>query len=243
MKRVSLFIPCTVDLLLPEVGVASYQILKGLGLAVDYHREQTCCGQIFFNAGYWGRAARLAKHFLKVFGEDEFIVSPSGSCVSMVRHHYPRLLEGEAAWLRLAQEVSLRIFELSQFLVDVLKITDLGASYAGKVAYHESCHILRALAVSEQPKRLIRSTAGAELVPLAGATDCCGFGGEFALDFPDISEAMIQTKADKFIASQADLLVLSEPGCLLNIGGYLKRNHPGRKAIHLACLLARPGEV
>ncbi|MDZ4184449.1 MAG: (Fe-S)-binding protein [Desulfuromonadales bacterium] len=237
MRDISLFIPCTVDLFLPEIGEATYQILRRLGLVPRYHREQTCCGQPAITAGYRKHAKKIAKHFLAVFEEDEYIVSPAGSCVATVKHHYPEILHDEPDWRRRAEELAPRVYELSQFLVDVLQATDLGTSFAGRVAYHESCHILRGLGLSEQPKALIRAVTGVELIPMEGATDCCGFGGEFALDYPDISEAMVETKVDNFLASGADLLILSEPGCLLNIGGYLSRNHPGKRAMHLANFL------
>lgn len=166
------------------------------------------------------------------------MVSPSGSCVHTVKHRYPALLAGEPEWRRRAEELSARIYELSQFLVDILKIEDVGASFAGKVAYHESCHVRRGLGISEPPKKLLRRVKGAELVPLPAADSCCGFGGDFALRFPDLSEAMVRDKVESFLASGADLLLLSEPGCLLNIHGYLRRNHPEKKAAHLASFLA-----
>lgn len=236
--NVSLFIPCTVDLMMPEIGVAVYRLLSHLDTSPLYHNDQTCCGQPLYNAGYRDQAKRAAKHFIKVFGGDEYIVSPSGSCVSMVTHHYPELLSDEPSWRERALELSKRVFELSQFVVDVLGITDMGASFDGKVTYHESCHIFRALGVSEQPRKLIASVRGAELVELSNATACCGFGGEFSVGFPEISGAMVKDKATNFINTGADVLLLNEPGCLLNIGGYLHRNHPKKRAAHLATFLA-----
>jgi L-lactate dehydrogenase complex protein LldE len=241
MKEVSLFIPCTVDLFLPRIGEAAVSLLRRAGVNPVYHEDQTCCGQPAMNAGYQVEARKVAKHFISVFEKDEVVVSPSGSCVCMVKYHYPELLAEEPRWLRRAEQLSSRIYELSQFLVDVLKAEDLGASFNGKVAYHESCHILRGLGVSAQPKKLIQAVKGAELIPMNAADSCCGFGGEFANNYPEISASMLQDKAEDFLSSGADLLLLCEPGCLLNIGGYLHRNHPGKKVMHLASFLAYNG--
>jgi len=241
MKNVSLFIPCTVNLFLPHIGEATVTLLRRLGINPVYHEEQTCCGQPAINAGYQKEAQKAAKHFIKVFGDDEQVVSPSGSCVCTVKYHYPELFENEPEWRRRAEELAPRMFELSQYLVDVLNVEDVGASFAGKVTYHESCHILRGLGVSEQPKKLIKAVQGTQLVPLNAAESCCGFGGEFANNFPDISESMVKDKVENYLSSGADLLLLCEPGCLLNIGGFLSRNHPGKKAMHLANFLAPNG--
>lgn len=235
--KVSLFIPCTVDLMMPEIGVAVYKLLSRLGIEPVYHANQTCCGQPLFNAGYREQAKRAAKHFIEVFGEDDMIVSPSGSCVSMVKHHYPELLSEETSWHNRACELSFRMVEFSQFVVDILRVTGLGASFSGKVTYHESCHIFRALGISCQPRKLIAAVKGIQLVEMQNATACCGFGGEFSVGFPEISEAIVKDKTENFINTGADLLVLNEPGCLLNINGYLHRNHPQKRAIHLASFL------
>ena len=242
MKNVSLFIPCTVDLFLPHIGEATVTLLRRLGIHPLYHEEQTCCGQPALNSGYQHEARKAARHFIKVFGEDEIIVSPSGSCVCMVKYHYPELFEKEPEWRRRAEELAPRLFELSQYIVDVLKVEDVGASFAGKVAYHESCHILRGLGVSAQPKKLLSAVKGTQLVPLNAADSCCGFGGEFANHFPDISEAMVRDKVENYLMSGADLLLLGEPGCLLNIGGFLSRHHPGKKAMHVVSFLADNGK-
>jgi L-lactate dehydrogenase complex protein LldE len=243
MESVSLFIPCTVDLFLPHVGEATVSLLRRVGVNPIYHREQTCCGQPAINAGYREQAKKAAKHFIQVFEHDEKVISPSGSCVGMVKFHYPELLADELQWRRRAEELSLRIYELSQYLVDILRVEDVGASFEGKVAYHESCHIYRGLGVSDQPKKLIRAVKGTQLVPLDAADTCCGFGGEFAIHYPDISESMLKDKVENYLASGADILLLCEPGCLLNIGGFLSRNFPGKKAMHLATFLAQSQEM
>lgn len=241
MNKVSLFIPCTVDLFLPEIGEATVRLLRRLGVDPLYHEAQTCCGQPAMNAGYREQAKRAAKHFIDLFGGDDVIVSPSGSCVCMVKHHYPQLLSDDPVWLRRAEELSGRIFELSQYIVDILGVEEVGASFEGTVTYHESCHILRGLGVSDQPKRLIQRAEGVEFIPLPLADMCCGFGGEFAETYDYISGEMVKEKAESYLESGADLLVLCEPGCLLNIGGYLSRNHPEKKALHIATFLAGTG--
>jgi len=241
-KDVSLFIPCAVDLFLPHIGEATVTLLRRAGVNPIYHREQTCCGQPALNSGYRKEAKKAAKHFIKLFENDEVIVSPSGSCVCMVKHNYPELLGDEPEWFRRAAELSSRIYELSQYLVDVLHITDTGAVFHGKVAYHESCHILRGLGVSSQPKKLISAVKGATVVSMNQDDFCCGFGGVFANSYPEISGAMVQDKVQNYLESGADLLILCEPGCLLNIGGYLSRHHPGIEVMHLASFLVREGK-
>ena len=242
MKEVSLFIPCTVDLFLPHIGDATASLLRQAGAKPIYHQGQTCCGQPAMNSGYLKEAKKAAKHFIDLFGDDEVVVSPSGSCTCMVKHHYPEILSDEPQWFRRATELAPRVYELSQYLVDVLKVEDLGATFNGKVAYHESCHILRGLGISEQPKKLISSVKGAQLVPMNQADFCCGFGGEFAIHYPDISEAMAQDKVKNFVETGADILLLCEPGCLLNLSGYLSRNLPEKKVMHLADFLASNGK-
>jgi L-lactate dehydrogenase complex protein LldE len=238
MSSISLFIPCLVDLFLPEVGEASFLLLRHLGLSPVYNEEQTCCGQPAITGGYRKQAKEAAKHFIRVFGEDEAVVCPSGSCVHTVKYRYPELLEDEAEWLRRAEELAARVYELTQYVVDIARIEDVGAVFDGKVAYHESCQLSRGLGVSEQPKKLLRAVKGAELVPLNRAEVCCGFGGEFSNDYPEISEAMVSEKTQNYIASGADVLVAGDPGCLLNIGGYLSRHHPEKKVMHIASFLA-----
>ena len=239
MKDVSMFIPCTVDLFLPDIGEATVSLLRRAGANPIYHHGQTCCGQPAVNAGYRQEAKKAAKHFIELFGEDEAVVSPSGSCVCMVKHHYPELLRDEPDWFRRAAELASRVYELSQYLVDVLQADDLGAVFQGSVAFHESCHILRGLGVSAQPRRLIAAVKGVKMVPMNQDDFCCGFGGEFANHYADISEAMVQDKVRNYLESGADLLIVCEPGCLLNIGGYLSRHHPEKKAMHLASFLAQ----
>lgn len=234
MKHVSLFIPCSVNHILPEIGEATYQLLKKLKTVPVYHKEQTCCGQMPFNKGLRDDARSYARHFIEVFENDEYIVSPSGSCNCMVKLNYPELFSNEPEWRKRAESLSEKVYEFSEFIVDVLGIVDTGACFAGKVAYHESCHVNRGLGVSTQPKELIQASKGTELVHLNNADQCCGFGGEFSMDYSDISAAIAGNKVRNFIESGAELLVLNEPGCLLNINGFLSRNHPEKRAVHIA---------
>lgn len=238
MPRVSLFIPCIVDLVLPGIGESTAAIVRHLGLTPSYHQQQTCCGLMAFNGGFRDEARRLARHFIEVFEADEAIVSPSGSCVNMVKNRYPELFPDEPAWQRRALALAPRVFELSQFIVDHLGVTDLRAARQAAVAFHESCSTLNGLGVSAQPKALLGAVRGTTLVAFKGADVCCGFGGTFSNSFPEISTALVSQKVGFFLESGADLLVMCDPGCLLNIQGYLHRHHPGKQAMHLADYLA-----
>ncbi len=238
MPRISLFIPCIVDLVLPGIGESTAALVRHVGHTPIYHQEQTCCGLMAFNSGFRDEARTLARHFIQVFEDDATIVSPSGSCVNMVKNRYPELFADEPDWQRRALALAPRVFELSQFLVDHVGVTDLGARRHATVAYHESCSTLNGLGVSAQPKALLGAVQGTTLVPLKGADVCCGFGGTFSNAFPEISTALVAQKAGYFLESGAELLVMCDPGCLLNIQGYLHRHHPGKTAMHLADYLA-----
>ena len=236
--RITLFVQCLVDSLCPEVGEAMVALFNRLGLSVRVPVDQTCCGQPAFNAGYRQAARAAAKRFIEIFEAAEVIVCPSGSCVSMVKHHYPELFASDEKWFDRAVRVGQRTFELSQYLVDVLGIDDVGARYDGKVTYHESCHLLRGLGVSEQPRRLIRNIRQAELIEMKDADKCCGFGGTFAVKYPEISVAMVDEKICHILASGADIVTGCDISCLMNIQGRLSRIGSPVKTIHLAQLLA-----
>jgi L-lactate dehydrogenase complex protein LldE len=237
MKNVSLFIPCIVDLFLPDIGEAVVTLLRKIGISPVYHEAQTCCGQPAFHGGRTAEAVKLAKRFIEIFENDDTIVCPSGSCVVMVKKHYPELLANDPGWSKRAEDVAGRLFELSEFIVDKMGVTDVGAEFNGNVTYHESCQLTRELGIVEQPKALIEAVNGTEFIPLPNAAICCGFGGQFSVNYAEISEALVKEKASHYITSGADLLVVSEPGCLLNISGYLSRNHPDHKAVHIASFL------
>ncbi|HUT53490.1 MAG TPA: (Fe-S)-binding protein [bacterium] len=236
--RASLFIPCMVDTLVPEVGEATARVLMRAGVALDYPTEQTCCGQPAFNAGYWEDARRVARRFLKAFADSEAIVSPSGSCVSMVKNHYEELFAESPSELRQAREIGGRTFELTEFLVRRLGITDVGARFTGKLTYHESCHLSRELGIKDEPRALLRAVKGAELIEMQEADRCCGFGGTFSVKFPEISAAMARRKAENIKASGADAVIICDPGCLIQIRGYFHRHGIKVRVLHLAELLA-----
>ena len=235
--RLTLFIPCFVDQLTPQVAVDMVTVLRRAGYEVDFPEDQTCCGQPAFNAGFWDEARPLAERFVRVFGRAEIIVCPSGSCTTMVRCFYPELLA--ASPLREeAIAVGKRLFEFSEFLVDVAGVTDLGASFPHKVTYHDSCHLLRELHIQRQPRELLRRVQGLEFVDLNYGQECCGFGGMFSVKFPEISGAMGEVKANNIEASGAEFVTACDPSCLLHIDGVLRRRQSRVKAIHLASILA-----
>ena len=178
-RPVTLFVQCLVDSLYPEVKDAVEKLFGRLAMDVVSPADQTCCGQPAFNAGYRKEAKKAAARFIDIFGEAETIVCPSGSCVNMVRHHYPLLFENDPKYLSRAVSLGKRIFELTEFLVDVLRVEDLGAAFSGRVTYHDSCHLLRGLSVRSQPRRLIQNVKGATLVEMKDSDRCCGFGGSF----------------------------------------------------------------
>ena len=238
MKNVSLFIPCLVDQFLPEIGVAVVEVFRRLGVDFTYDQRQTCCGQPLVNAGDVRGARRIAKRFISIFEESEYIVAPSGSCIHTVKEHYLRLLADEPDWYQRAQDVSLKAYEFSQFLVSVMGVEDVGSSYGGKACLHESCSILRQMGISEEPKILLEHVKGLELNPLKDADACCGFGGEFSVHYPYIAEEIVKDKIENFRESGAEIMVLGEPGCLLNIRGYMSRNGVEGQVKHIAEILA-----
>ncbi|MFW6011731.1 MAG: (Fe-S)-binding protein [Desulfosalsimonas sp.] len=238
MKDVSLFIPCIVDQWLPEIGDATVKLLRHIGCRPYFRREQTCCGQVLYNSGRAGAAKRLAKRFLRIFGNDETIVCPSASCVHMVRRNYPVLLKDEPELHKKAVEVSGRVWELCEFLVNHMKVTDLGAGFSGKVTFHESCSHLYGLGLGGLPDKLLSEVKGLETVAMEGSDICCGFGGRFSVQYPEISSAIAADRTAGFINSGADVLILCEPGCFLNLSGYVSRHYPGKRVAHMAGFLA-----
>jgi len=237
-KTVTLFIQCLVDGIYPEVGEAMVHIFRKLGISMTCPTQQTCCGQPAFNSGYRREARIAAKRFIEIFETADTIVCPSGSCVTMVRHHYAELFKDDASWGQRARQVADKTYELTEYLVDILGVDDLGAHYNGKVTYHDSCHLLRSLRVQEQPRRLLRKVAGAEFVELYDSDKCCGFGGSFAVKYADISAAMVEDKVNNIIASGADTVIGCDMGCLMNIQGMLSRRGSDIKIMHIAQILA-----
>ena len=238
IKNITLFVQCLVDGLYPEVGVAMMDVFGRLGISVDCPADQTCCGQPAFNAGHRKAAGVAAKRFIEIFENADWIVCPSGSCVHMVKNHYPELFRDNPAWHQRAREVGEKTFELSQFLVDILGVVDMGAAYHGKITYHDSCHLLRGLGVEAQPRKLIQHLKGAEFVEMKDSDRCCGFGGTFSVKYPDISTAMVDEKIRNIIESGADTVTGCDISCLMNIQGRLSRMGSSIKTFHIAQLLA-----
>jgi len=236
--RVTLFIPCLIDQFHPQVGKNVVRILKKLGVEVDYTDEHTCCGQPFFNAGYWKKAIPLAKKTIKAFRNANIVIAPSGSCVAMMRKHYMELFSDSPVWLDQAQELSEKTYEFSEFLIHVIQVDDLGTCYKGKVTYHDSCQVLRGLGISSEPRQLIRKVRNLEFVEMERPDLCCGFGGFFSFKFPHIAEAMVEEKVKNIRATGVEAVVGYEISCLMNIGGYLKHRGIPVRALHLADLLA-----
>lgn len=244
-RRVALFVTCMVDMIYPEVGISTAELLERLGLEVVFPYEQTCCGQPAFNAGYRDETRVLARRFLDVFepliqqGVVEAIVAPSGSCASMTSHLYPVLFEDPAfaADRARAEALAAVTYELTEFLVDVLGVTRTGSRFEGKLTYHACCHTLRELGVDRQPRALLANVEGAELVELTGAEECCGFGGLFAIKNAGISTAMGQRKCLNLAQSAADVVALCDVSCMTHINGLLSRQGQHCRAVHIAEIL------
>jgi L-lactate dehydrogenase complex protein LldE len=231
-------ITCLGDCIRPEAGKAVVRILRRLGHEIDFPAAQTCCGQPMFNSGYRELAREQAKHTIGVFEGDWPVVVPSGSCAAMVKVEYPHLLEDDASWHARAVALAERTFEFSDFLVNRLQVTQVGAKYAGKVAFHFACH-LRMLAHTNEVETLIRNVEGATYVPVARQDQCCGFGGSFAVRYPQISGRLVDDKMQCILASGADCVVSTDAGCLMNIGGRMHREGKATEVLHIAELLEK----
>jgi L-lactate dehydrogenase complex protein LldE len=231
-------VTCLGDALFPDVGVATVRLLRRLGVDVDFPAAQTCCGQPHFNSGYHDHARDLARHTLRAFDNGRTVVTPSGSCAAMIKLEYPGLFPDDPAGRRRAEDLAGRMRELSDFLVNVLGVEDVGACFEGRVTYHMACH-LRGLGLTTEPERLLRRVKGLEYVPLERADECCGFGGSFSVRFPGISGAMVQDKAAFIERTGADAVVATDAGCLMNIAGCLRRRGSKVQALHLAELLEK----
>lgn len=237
--RVSLFITCLIDQLWPSVGAGAVEVLRRAGCEVVFDGRQTCCGQPAFNTGYRNDARRLARRFIEIFEEGgaDYVVSPSGSCTAMA-HHFHELFADDERWRRRAEALAARTHEFGAFLVNVLKVEDVGASFNGRVTWHDACHGLRDLGVREEPRKLIRGVRGAEFVELPNADACCGFGGTFSVKYPEISVAILDHKIDAIEKAGVRAVVSGDASCLMQIGGRLTRNNSSVRTMHLAELLA-----
>jgi L-lactate dehydrogenase complex protein LldE len=236
--KVSLFVTCLVDQLWTSIGVSSVEVLRRVGCEVEFDRRQTCCAQPAFNTGYLKEAREVAQRFIRIYEESDAdaIVSPSGSCTAMVRH-YPQLFADDPEWLPRAQSIASRTHELSSFLIRVLKVEDVGASWNGKLTWHDACHGLRDLNLKHEPRTLIRNVRGAEFVELENADACCGFGGTFSVKYPEISVAILDQKIDAIERAGVQTVVSGDASCLMQIGGRLSRKGSSVRVMHLAELL------
>ena len=237
--RVAFFVTCLVDQFRPQVGECVVKILERLGVEVTFNPAQTCCGQPAFNTGYRREARAVAARMLDVFEGAEYVVAPSGSCSSMVRVFTPELFADDPRRLRQAEQLRARFFEFSEFLVKVLKVENVGASFPHRVAYHDSCHLLRELGVAAEPRALLRAVRGIDLVELQDHRLCCGFGGTFAVKFPEVSVAMGEDKLRAMAATGAEYFVANDAGCLLHLDGLIHRQGLSLKTMHLAELLEK----
>lgn len=231
-------ITCLGDLFFPDAGVAMVTVLRRLGVALDFPEAQTCCGMPLFNSGYRAEAAEVAARTIDVFAGSEHVVVPSGSCAWMVKAEYPGLFPGDPARRAAAERLAARTWELSQFLVERLGVTDVRSPYRGRVTYHDSCHLLRGLGESASPRTLLRAVPGVEFVELPGADECCGFGGSFSVRLPEVSAAILDKKLASVEQTGADCVVACDAGCLLQMGGGLSRRGARARAVHLAEVLA-----
>jgi L-lactate dehydrogenase complex protein LldE len=238
MPTIQFFVTCLVDTFYPQTGEAIVSILHRLGVTVDFPQGQTCCGQPQFNAGLRGDARQMAEYMIETFeslpGE---VVTPSGSCAHMIKHNYPELFTGEPGWLNRAQALANRTFEFTEYLVDVMGVSDVGAHWDGVLTYHPSCHLSRGLGIDRQPRELLANVHGAQIVELPEAEDCCGFGGVFSVAHPELSAEFLKRKIGNLEKTEAPTLVVADTGCIMHIAGGLHRQKKPQKVVHIAEVL------
>ncbi|SER10714.1 L-lactate dehydrogenase complex protein LldE [Gracilibacillus ureilyticus] len=239
--RVSFFITCLGDIFYANAGKSAVELLERLGCEVDFPPTQTCCGQPAYNSGYHKETLEVAKHMVEVFEHADYVVGISGSCVYMI-HEYVHLFEDGSNWQKRAKALKRKTYELTQFIVDVLGIEDVGASYHGTATYHTSCHMTRLLGVKEAPFRLLENVKGLRLIDLPNRNDCCGFGGTFSVKMASISEQMVDEKVQHIEETEADLLLGADGSCLMNIGGRITRQGKPIEVKHIAEILNSRGE-
>ncbi|GMB10187.1 L-lactate dehydrogenase complex protein LldE [Thermolongibacillus altinsuensis] len=234
--KVTLFVTCLVDLFHTNVGKATVELLERLGCEIEFPEAQTCCGQPAYNSGYVKEAKEAMKHMIRTFEHAEYIVTPSGSCATMFKE-YPHIFKGDAEWEARAKKVADKTYELTQFIVDVLKVEDVGAKLEGRATYHTSCHMTRLLGVKDAPMKLLKNVKGLEFVPLPNAQNCCGFGGTFSVKMGPISEQIVDEKIHHIEEIDVDYLIGADCGCLMNIGGRMERKGKPIKVMHIAEVL------
>ncbi|NOZ45942.1 MAG: (Fe-S)-binding protein [Chlorobi bacterium] len=235
--EVDIFIPCFIDQIYPETGFNLVKVLEKLGVHVNYNTEQTCCGQPSFNSGYWDETKEIAEKFLSNFLNDRPIVSPSASCTGFVKKYYDELFKDTILYHNY-KKVSKNLYEVTDFIVNVLKKEDIGASWEGIVTYHDSCASLREYKLNDEPRRLLRKVKGLKLVEMDETDTCCGFGGTFAVKHEPISTAMAEQKVNNALKTGADYIVSTDTSCLMHIEGYIKKHNIKLKTKHIVDILA-----
>jgi L-lactate dehydrogenase complex protein LldE len=239
--KVDIFIPCFVDQLFPQTAFNMDKVLEKVGCEVNYNPEQTCCGQPAFNAGHWDIAKEIGEKFINEFKGDRYIVSPSASCVGMVKNYYPELFNNSSVHNQ-CNTVRKNMFELSDFLVNVLKVSDIGATLNGLATYHDSCAGLRECGIKKEPRQLLEKVRGLELKEMEGTETCCGFGGLFAVKFEAISVSLAEQKVEYAMKTGAKYLISTDLSCLMHMDGYIKKNNLPLEVKHLADVLAEGWE-
>ena len=244
MPNVQLFITCLTDSFFPQTGEAVVEILNRLGVAVEFPQDQTCCGQPQFNAGLRKDAREIAEHTINVFERTSGdIVTPSGSCAHQFRHNFKELFKDDPAWSPRAEAFGKRVFEFTEYLVDRLGVTDVGAAWDGLLTYHPSCHTLRGINVDKQPRALLQHVKGATLVELPNAQECCGFGGVMSAEHPELSAEWLKRKISNLEKTQSPTLVVTDAGCLMHIMGGLNRQKKKQRVVHIAEVLVNQWAV
>jgi len=236
--KVALFIPCITEHLLPDAGISMVKVLEHLGVEVEYVENQTCCGQPAFNAGYHDEVIPMAEHFIELFADKEYIIAPSGSCVGMVRVHYERLPLSDKAKSKY-KNLQSKIFEFTEFLVNVMKVENIGGSFNHRVTYHQSCHLGNELGIVSEPRDLIKSMDNIDFVEMENPDICCGFGGTFSYKQEDISLSLVAQKANYIEATGAEFCIGDDSSCSMNIDGYLKTHNMKARTMHISELLAK----
>jgi L-lactate dehydrogenase complex protein LldE len=238
--KISLFITCYNDTLFPETGKAVVRLLERLGHSVEFEPAQSCCGQMHYNTGYQKEAVPLMRHFLEVYADAEVICIPSSSCVAMIRDHFPKMADqsGDAEMIAAVDRLLPKVFELTELLVDKLRVVDVGAYFPHTVTLHASCHSLRSLQIGDKPARLLRHVGGLKLIDLPEQEQCCGFGGTFAIKNAEVSAAMLAGKMQCVLNTRAEICAAIDNSCLMHIGGGLSRQRTGVRCLHIAEILA-----
>ncbi len=236
--EVDIFIPCFIDQVYPETGMNMVRILEKFGAIVFYNDQQTCCGQMAFNSGFWDEAKAMGEKFIKDFSSDRYVVGPSASCVGMVRNYYPKLFHNSSLHNE-CKQLQKKIFEFTDFLVNVMKVTNTGAVFEKKVTYHASCASLREYGLNDEPFQLLKNVKGLELIEMENADTCCGFGGTFSVKYEPISTAMAEQKVEWAKKTGAEYIVSTDSSCLMHLDTFMKKHNVDMKVMHLADLLVQ----